>query len=166
VGPAALAEQSTTNRQGREGALAADDARAAVSRIDWISRQAYGVYENLLNEDEHGQPKDPERRGLARELARMVLPVNVYTQWYWKIDLHNLLHFISLRADAHAQSEIRAYAQAIADLVKLWVPITWEAFQDYAAGGALLSAPALAAVRRMLAGEAVTQEASGLTPPS
>ncbi|MEZ5667098.1 MAG: FAD-dependent thymidylate synthase [Alphaproteobacteria bacterium] len=163
AGPAELAEQSTTNKQGREGALEQDDARYAVSRIDWISRQAYGVYENLLNEDEAGEPKDPDRRGLARELARMVLPVNVYTQWYWKIDLHNLLHFISLRADSHAQYEIRAYAEAIAELVKLWVPITFEAFQDYRQGGIGLSGPALAVVRKMLAGEPVDMEASGLS---
>ena len=159
-----VAPQSETNKQGREGEMDAEEVADAIGRIDRISRQAYGAYETLLNEDERGRKKAEDRTGLARELARMVLPVNYYTQWYWKIDLHNLLHFISLRADAHAQYEIRAYAEVIADLVKLWVPVTYEAFQDYRIGGASLSGPALAVVKRMLAGEEVTQEDSGLTP--
>ena len=92
----------------------------------------------------------------------MVLPKNIYTQWYWKVDLHNLLHFISLRADTHAQYEIRVYAEAMLDVVKRWVPIVCEAFEDYAVGGAHLSRAGIDIVRRMLAGEAVTQEDSGL----
>jgi thymidylate synthase (FAD) len=88
--------------------------------------------------------------GLARELARIVLPTNFYTQWYWKIDLHNLLHFLSLRADAHAQYEIRVYADVIADIVKKWVPITAHAFDDYQRGSLKLSAAGVAAVRQML----------------
>lgn len=159
-----VAPQSETNKQGREGEMDAAEVADAIGRIDRISRQAYGAYETLLNEDERGRKKAEDRTGLARELARMVLPVNVYTQWYWKIDLHNLMHFISLRADAHAQYEIRAYAEAITDLVKLWVPITYEAFQDYVAGGANLSGPGLAVVRRLLAGEDLDQKDSGLNP--
>ena len=93
-----------------------------------------------------------------------MLPVNYYTQWYWKTDLHNLMHFLSLRADPHAQYEIRAYAETILDkIVKLWVPLTYRAFRDYRLGAVSLSAPALAVVRRMVAGEAVTQEDSGLS---
>lgn len=158
-----VAAQSESNKQGREGELDAEEVAEAIGRIDRISKQAYGAYETLLNEDDRGRKKNEERSGLARELARMVLPVNYYTQWYWKIDLHNLLHFISLRADAHAQYEIRAYAEAIAELVKLWAPITYEAFEDYRVGGVNLSAPALDIVKRLLAGEEVTAETSGLT---
>ena len=151
---AALAAQSGANRQGRDDALSDEEADRALSRINWISRNAYGVYENLLNEDESGARKDPDRVGLARELARAALPVNYYTQFYWKIDLHNLLHFLSLRADAHAQHEIRAYAEAILDrIVVRWVPETYQAFQDYGMNAVSLSAGGLDVVRRMLAGE-------------
>ena len=161
---AELAAQSGTNRQGRDDALTDEEARQALSRLDWVSTRAYGVYENLLNEDESGEKKDPDRAGLARELARAALPVNYYTQFYWKIDLHNLLHFLSLRVDAHAQYEIRAYADAILDTVVMrWVPTTYEAFRDYTMDAASLSAGALDVVRRKLAGEHVDEENSGLS---
>jgi thymidylate synthase (FAD) len=100
---------------------------------------------------------DEERPGIARELARMVLPLNTYTQWYWKVDLHNLLHFLRLRHDSHAQYEIRAYAEVLLDMVRKWVPLTAAAFEEYRVGGAELSAGALAVIRRKLAGEAVTR---------
>ncbi len=159
-----LAAQSGSNKQGRDDDLADEEAREALSRINWVSTRAYGVYENLLNEAESGEKKDPDRAGLARELARAALPVNYYTQFYWKIDLHNLLHFLSLRADAHAQYEIRAYADAILDrIVSRWVPETCRAFRDYAMNAASLSSGGLDVVRRMLAGEAVDQESSGLS---
>ena len=159
-----LFAQSGTNRQGRDDDLADEEAREALSRLNWVSTRAYGVYENLLNEDESGEKKDPDRAGLARELARAALPVNYYTQFYWKIDLHNLLHFLSLRADAHAQYEIRAYADVILDrIVTRWVPATYQAFRDYAMDAASLSAGGLDVVRRMLAGEAVDQAGSGLS---
>jgi len=92
----------------------------------------------------------------------MVLPTNFYTQWYWKTDLHNLFHFLSLRADSHAQSEIRAYAEAIEEITKRWVPIAWKAFEDYRKGGVHLSAGALAVIKRRLKGESVSQQNSGL----
>ena len=159
-----LAAQSDSNKQGRSQTLTSDEARYALSRISWISKNAYGVYENLLNEDESGEKKDPEHAGLARELARAALPVNYYTQFYWKIDLHNLLHFLSLRADAHAQYEIRAYADVILDkVVARWVPATYQAFRDYAMDAASLSAGALDVVKRKLAGEPVDQASSGLS---
>ena len=159
-----VAAQSKANMQGREGALADQEADKALSRIDWLSRKAYGVYENLLNENDRGKQIRPDEVGLARELARAVLPVNYYTQWYWKTDLHNLLHFLGLRADAHAQYEIRAYADVILDeVVKRWVPLTYQAFCDYRMNAVSLSAPAIAVVRRMLAGEDVTQADSGLS---
>ena len=160
----ALGAQSTANRQGREGALAVEEAREALSRIDWLSKNAYGVYENLLNEDEAGARKDPDRAGIARELARTVLPVNYYTQFYWKSDLHNLLRFLSLRAEAHAQYEIRAYAEKILDdVVGRWVPETAQAFRDYVRDAASLSSRGLEVVKRMIDGETVTREESGLS---
>ena len=94
----------------------------------------------MLNEDALGKPVDPARQGLARELARMNLTLNTYTQWYWKTDLHNLLHFLSLRADAHAQYEIRVYAEAMLRTVDAWVPRAAQAFRDYRLGAATLSA--------------------------
>ena len=159
-----LLTQSRSNKQGREGALAKEEATEALRRINAHSKTSYGVYENLLNEDEAGARKDPERAGIARELARTVLPVNYYTQFYWKSDLHNLLHFLALRADAHAQYEIRAYARTILDdVVARWVPETHRAFRDYVRDAVSLSAPALAVVKRMVAGEAVDRETSGLS---
>jgi thymidylate synthase (FAD) len=101
--------------------------------------------------------------GLARELARMNLPANIYTQWYWKVDLHNLFHFLRLRADQHAQYEIRVYAQKICEIVADWVPFAYAAFEDYRVGGETLSAKAIDCVRRMLKGEEVTQENSGMS---
>ena len=109
-----------------------------------------------------GAPSDPSRQGLARELARMNLTLNAYTQWYWKIDLYNLFHFLSLRADAHAQYEIRAYAEAMLRTVAAWVPVAQQAFLDYRLGAVTLSAQMLAVVRRKLAGEEVDQTNSGL----
>ncbi len=149
--PEQLAAQSETNRQGRGSRMTRDDVETILSRIAWLSRNAYGVYENLLKEDETGKPRDPDRPGLARELARAVLPVNYYTQFYWKIDLHNLLHFLSLRADPHAQYEIRAYAEVILDeIVRRWVPVTHEAFEDYVRNAVSLSAGAAAVLRELL----------------
>ena len=128
------------------------------------SARNYDHYLEMLNEDEAGEPLDPGRQGLARELARMNLTLNAYTQWYWKTDLHNLLGFLSLRADAHAQHEIRAYAEAMLETVRAWVPLCFEAFRDYRLGALTLSAQMLAVVRRMAAGEAgVAQEGSGLS---
>jgi len=163
--PATLAAQSGTNKQGREGQLTQAEVHDSLSRLDWVSSRSYGVYRNLLNEDEDGEKIRENRSGIARELARSVLPVNYYTQFYWKCDLHNLLHFLSLRADSHAQYEIRAYADLILDeIVQRWVPVTYRAFQDYVHRAASLSAGALDVVRRMLAGEQVTQDGSSLSP--
>jgi thymidylate synthase (FAD) len=92
----------------------------------------------------------------------MVLPTNIYTQWYWKIDLHNLFHFLSLRADAHAQYEIRAYAEAMLQIVEAWVPTAYQAFCDYRLGAVTLSAGMLEVVKRMLSGQDVTPKDSGL----
>ncbi len=162
--PKHLASQSKSNRQGRAEALQGPEAAAALDALETNAREAYARYVALLNEGDDGEPLDPDRTGLARELARIALPLNTYTQWYWKIDLHNLLHFSALRADPHAQYEIRAYAEVILDILRRWVPLTYDAFVDYRLEGAELSAKALAVVRRRLRGETVEQADSGMSP--
>jgi thymidylate synthase (FAD) len=165
--PEHLAAQSASNRQGRGNVLTGDEAARVLDLLRSDSMRAYDHYMDMLNEDEgapDGQKRDPGRQGLARELARMNLSLNYYTQWYWKTDLHNLLHFLSLRADAHAQYEIRAYADVMMDTLERWVPLAAAAFKEYRMGGVQLSATGLAIVKRMLAGEAVEQATSGLAP--
>jgi thymidylate synthase (FAD) len=157
--PEHLASQSSSNRQGRGPVLEGAEAAEVLDILRADATRTYDHYARMLNED----GADPARRGLARELARMNLTLNTYTQWYWKTDLHNLLNFLSLRADAHAQYEIRAYAEAMFETVRAWVPATFAAFQDYRLGAATLSGPMLAIVRRMLDGEAVEQPGSGLS---
>ncbi len=153
--PNVLAGQSDTNMQGRdEQALEKNDAFRAADRIKRESQSSFTAYEKLLGDD--------KRPGIARELARMVLPLNTYTQWYWKVDLHNLLHFLRLRNDAHAQYEIRAYAEVLLDIARKWVPLTTAAFEEYRVDGAELSATALAVIRRVLDRENVTCATSGL----
>jgi len=160
--PEHLAAQSAVNRQGRGEVLTGDEAAQVLDLLRTDAARCYDHYADMLNEDAAGAPLDPARQALARELARMNLTLNTYTQWYWKIDLHNLFHFLSLRADAHAQYEIRAYAEAMLDSVEAWVPLACRAFRDYRLGAVTLSAQMLAVVRRMLAGEVVTQADSGL----
>jgi thymidylate synthase (FAD) len=161
--PDQLAAQSTINRQGRGDVLTGDEAARVLDLLRDDALRAYRDYAELLNEDETGAPVDPARRGLARELARMNLSLNFYTQWYWKTDLHNLLGFLSLRADAHAQHEIRVYADAMLETVDRWVPLTAEAFRQYRLGGTQLSANGLAVVKRLIAGDNVTQADSGMS---
>jgi thymidylate synthase (FAD) len=160
--PEQLAVQSSTNRQGRGEVLSGAEARRVLDLLREDAERAYRGYAELLNEDEEGHVVDESRPGLARELARMNLSLNFYTQWYWKTDLHNLLHFLSLRADAHAQYEIRVYADAMIGTLERWVPITAEAFRQYRLGAVTLSAAALGVVKRMIAGERVEQVGSGL----
>ena len=157
--PANLAAQSASNRQGRGDLLEGDEASEVLAMLRADAERNYNHYERMLNEG----GADPSRRGLARELARMNLTLNTYTQWYWKTDLHNLFHFLSLRADPHAQYEIRAYADAILDVTRAWVPASCRAFEDYRMGAATFSATMLTALRRMLAGEPVDQAQSGLS---
>ncbi len=161
--PEHLAAQSKTNRQGRDAVLAGPEAERVFELLKRDSALAYEHYLEMLNEGEDGAPLDPERSGLARELARMNLSLNFYTQWYWKTDLYNLMHFLSLRADAHAQHEIRAYADVMLDTLKRWTPSCHDAFMEYRMGGASLSRTGLAVVKKMLAGESVDQKSSGLS---
>jgi thymidylate synthase (FAD) len=156
----AVAAQSKSNRQGRGDPLPPEEAARAVRRMSEGAERAYVDYQELLAED----AADGEgTAGLARELARSVLPVSYYTQWFWKVDLHNLLRFLELRLDEHAQWEIRQYADAIASLVREWVPVTWEAFRDYRLEAATLSGPALRVVRSWLSGNPVEFGESRLT---
>lgn len=161
--PQHLAAQSQSNRQGRGDVLEGNEAQRVLEILKADSVNAYRHYEEMMNCNEEGQVFDEAKTGLARELARMNLPVNFYTQWYWKIDLHNFMHFLSLRADSHAQYEIRVYAEIMLDILKAWLPITYQAFMDYRMGGASISAKGLAAIRRMIAGEHVSQENSGMS---
>ncbi|WP_347312875.1 FAD-dependent thymidylate synthase [Defluviimonas sp. SAOS-178_SWC] len=153
--PEHLAAQSTVNNQGRGELLEGEEAARVLDILREDAMRSYDHYEDMLSQD--GQ------KGLARELARMNLPANVYTQWYWKVDLHNLFHFLRLRADAHAQYEIRVYAETMCGIVKDWVPLAYGAFEDYRLGGATLSGKAIEVLKRRLAGEAVTQETSGMS---
>jgi thymidylate synthase (FAD) len=162
--PEHLAAQATTNRQGRGGAIEGEAARRVLELLRRDAERAYGGYMELLNEDPSGAPVDPARPGLARELARINLSLGFYTQWYWKIDLHNLMHFLSLRADPHAQYEIHAYAEVILGTLRRWVPMAYAAFLEYRMNAAVISATGLAVVRRLLVGEPVDQPSSGLSP--
>jgi len=161
--PAQLAAQSAVNRQGRGDVLEGAEAARVLRLLHDDATRAYDHYVDMLNENPDGTPRDPAKQGLARELARMNLTLNTYTQWYWKIDLHNLFHFLSLRADAHAQYEIRVYAEAMMEAVRAWVPIAAQAFEDYRLGAVTLSAQMLAVVQRLLAGELVEQKDSRLS---
>ena len=158
--PDQLAAQSTANAQGRGDVLQGAEAARVLEILKSDSARAYDHYQEMLGGD--GQP-DAGHQGLARELARMNLPANIYTQWYWKVDLHNLFHFLRLRADAHAQYEIRVYAEAICKVVADWVPAAFGAFEDYRMGGATLSSGAISCLKRMLKGETITQETSGMS---
>lgn len=163
-----IAGQSTANKQGRTTLLGPEAAHQVRELLRDDSERAYRHYLWLLNEgsEDAGAGERPEELGsvgVSRELARIGLGLNTYTQWYWKTDLHNLLRFLRLRADPHAQYEIRAYAEAILSLVERWVPLTYEAFLEYQLGAFSLSATALEVVRRMIGGEAVTAENSRLS---
>ena len=157
-----LAPQSSLNNQGREGTLSEFEAARVLDILRSDAHNAYAHYEELMNAREDGTVIDESRTGIARELARMNLSLNFYTEFYWKIDLHNLLHFISLRADSHAQYEIRVYAEKMAEIVAQWAPFAHEAFTNYRLNAVSVSGPAWQVIQRMLRGESVSQEDSGL----
>jgi len=158
-----LAAQSQSNRQGRGDVLSGDQAKKVLDLLKKDAEQTYDNYETMLNERYDGSVIDEKQVGLARELARMNLTLNTYTQWYWKTDLLNLMNFLRLRADHHAQYEIRAYADAMLDTVKRWVPITYEAFLDYRVGGTEVSLKGKKIIQKLINGEKVDAEKSGLS---
>ena len=162
--PENLAAQSAGNRQGRDEVLGAGEAAEVLDMLREDAVRAFEHYHAMLNRDEGDREIDASKRGLARELARMGLPLSTYTQWYWKVNLHNLLHFLQLRADAHAQWEIRAFADVLLNVVEKWVPLTHRAFMDYRVGGAHLTREGLEIVRRMLAGEAIDPSTLEMSP--
>ena len=158
-----LAVQSKSNKQGRGDTLSAKDSEEALFLLKRDAEKSYETYEYLLNENQEGEVLDNNRDGLSRELARINLTLNTYTQWYWKTNLHNLMNFIFLRADSHAQYEIRVYADIIYKIMESWVPITAEAFKSYRSGSVELSAEAIDVIKLMLSGNKVDQKESGLS---
>ena len=158
-----LAAQSQSNRQGRGDVLKGDQAKKVLNLLKNDAEQTYDNYEMMLNERYDGSIIDENGIGLARELARMNLTLNTYTQWYWKTDLLNLMNFLRLRADHHAQYEIRTYADAMLDTLKKWVPITYDAFMDYRVGGVEVSAKGKSIIQKLIKGEKVTIEDSDLS---
>jgi thymidylate synthase (FAD) len=158
-----LAAQSQSNRQGRGDVIQGKQAEEVLNILKDDANRTYDNYEKLLNERFDGTKIDENKIGLARELARMNLTLNTYTQWYWKTDLLNLLNFLFLRADNHAQYEIRVYADKMLDTVKRWVPITYQAFMDYRVGAAEISSKGLSVIKSMISGKKVGQEDSGLS---
>lgn len=159
-----IAAQSQANRQGRSDYAVPPETANKV--LDILKNDALGCYDHyieMMNEDETGNVVNENNIGITRELARMNLTLNYYTEWYWKINLHNLLHFLALRADNHAQYEIRVYAEKMLDVVKSWVPYAYEAFEEHKLHAAHLSRTGLEVVKRMIAGEKVSQETSGLS---
>jgi thymidylate synthase (FAD) len=158
-----LAAQSQNNRQGRGDVLEGEQAKKVLDSLKSDAERTYGNYEQMLNERYDGTVIDENKIGLARELARMNLTLNTYTQWYWKTDLLNLMNFLRLRADDHAQYEIRAYAEAMLDTLKKWVPITYGAFMDYRVGGTEVSAKGKNIIQKLINGENISIEQSGLS---
>ena len=161
--PKHLAAQSQNNRQGRGEVIQGEQAEKVLDLLKNDAERTYLNYETMLNERYDGSTIDDNKKGLARELARMNLTLNTYTQWYWKTDLLNLMNFLRLRADLHAQYEIRAYASVMLDTLKKWVPITYEAFMDYRVGGTEVSAKGKLIIQKIIKGQKVSMEESGLS---
>jgi thymidylate synthase (FAD) len=158
-----LSAQATNNRQGRGDLITGQQADEVLKILKDDAVRTYDNYEKMLNERFDGTIIDEKKSGLARELARMNLTLNSYTQWYWKTDLLNLMNFLFLRGDSHAQYEIRVYAETMLETVKKWVPITHAAFLDYRVGAAHLSSKGLKIVKSMINGNKVGYEDSGLS---
>ena len=138
--------QALTNRQGREGSFDANQANDIILFIKESTQNAYKTYQDLL------------ARGVARELARIVLPVNMYTEFYWKIDLHNLMRFLMLRCAQDAQYEIRAYAKAILEIFKNWMPVTYRAFDDYILNSVHIGKQEINVLKKMIQKEEINLE--------
>lgn len=159
-----LSPQSQINKQGREEQAVPDDvAHKVLAMLKDDASQCYSHYTEMMNADEAGNIINEDSVGISRELARMNLTLNYYTEWYWKTNLHNLFHFLSLRADSHAQYEIRVYAEAMMDITRAWVPFACNAFEEYRIHGKYFSRSGMAALKRMLAGEDITDENCGMT---
>ncbi|MDC0864765.1 FAD-dependent thymidylate synthase [Rickettsiaceae bacterium] len=159
-----LSPQSNANKQGRsDDTLPEDEANKVLSIIKEDSEKCHRHYVEMMNEDSEGNIINEDTVGITRELARMNLTLNHYTEWYWKINLHNLLHFLALRADSHAQYEIRVYAEAMLDVVKAWVPFAFDAFAEHRMNGSNVSRKGMEIIRQMINGKLVSQEDSGIS---
>ena len=158
-----LAAQSKNNRQGRGDVISGDHAKEVLNLLKSDAERTYENYEKMLNQKYDGSKIDENKTGLARELARMNLTLNTYTQWYWKTDLLNLMNFLRLRVDHHAQYEIRAYADVMLNSLKKWVPITYDAFMDYRVGGTEVSSKGKSVLKDLISGKNVDVETSGLS---
>ncbi|PRD36190.1 UNVERIFIED_CONTAM: thyX [Trichonephila clavipes] len=148
--PEYIAKQSDNNKQGSGEAFDPDTSKKIIDSLTNDSNLVYSHYEKFIEQ------------GLAREIARTNLTLNYYTQFYWKIDLHNLLHFLKLRADKHAQYEIRVYAEVMLDIIKKWVPLAYNAFIEYCLESACISRTGLEIIRKLIKGENVTREESNI----
>lgn len=148
--PEQIAKQSDNNKQGSGEAFDPDTSKEIIDSLINDSNLVYSHYEKFIEQ------------GLAREIARTNLTLNYYTQFYWKIDLHNLLHFLKLRADKHAQYEIRVYAEVMLDIIKKWVPLAYNAFVEYCLESACISRTGLEIIRKLIKGENVTREESNI----
>ncbi len=143
--PDAVAKQSKDNKQGRtDEPFSPETAQNVISMMDEEQRQAYKHYEQLLDME------------VARELARVNLPLSTYTEWYWQMDLHNLLRFLMLRLDRHAQREIREYAEVIYEITKKVAPLTCASFENHVLKGIRLSGEETAVIRKLWNGESIT----------
>lgn len=163
--PAQLAVQSTDNKQGRGDTLTPEQAAEVLRILKTDAERSFANYHQLLNADEDGKTIDEDGIGIARELARIGLPLSAYTQMYWQTNLHNLMHFLRLRADVHAQYEIRVFAEKMLEIMTDWVPVTTEAFRDYQLEAGRVSRMEIALLKDLLAGKAsiADAEAYGMT---
>jgi thymidylate synthase (FAD) len=159
-----LAAQSLINKQGRsDEEVTTEIADKVLALLEKDAKICYQHYTEMMNQDAEGNIIDENTIGITRELARMNLTLNYYTEWYWKINLHNLLHFLALRSDDHAQYEIRVYAEKMLEIVKAWVPFTYQAFTEYRLEGNNISKKGLSVIKKLINNEEVTQESSELT---
>ena len=150
--------QSKSNNQGRSGDISLDEKKEYLKIIQNNSEIGFENYSKLLNSDESGKVIDQKKQGIARELARMTLPLNSYTQWYWKIDLHNLMNFLSLRFDYHAQYEIRKYSEIMIKILKNWVPLTYDAFLNNKINATTLSSKGIEFIKSIIKNEKFDEE--------
>ncbi|MAY90235.1 MAG: thymidylate synthase (FAD) [Rickettsiales bacterium] len=150
--------QSKSNNQGREISLDNSEMKSKLKILKENSNKNFDNYSFLLNEDESGNIINPKNQGIARELARMTLPLNTYTQWYWKIDLHNLMHFLSLRFDPHAQYEIRVYAEVMLKILQKWVPLTFDAFCKHRMHSFTISSQGINYIKSIISGQKFNKE--------
>ncbi|WP_341764309.1 FAD-dependent thymidylate synthase [Candidatus Tisiphia endosymbiont of Beris chalybata] len=159
-----LASQSLTNKQGRSNEdIPKEVADKVLALLEKDAKMCYQHYTEIMNQDEQGNIIDPNAIGITRELARMNLTLNYYTEWYWKVNLHNLLNFLLLRADPHAQYEIRVYADKMLEIVQKWLPLTYGAFNEYRIEGFNISKKGLAVIKKLLNNENITQETSTMS---